>query len=172
MPKIADSINAMQVIRDTDTMVVTLNAIDRSSEKVIRTDQIEWAKVHDQCQKFLMLYGTLGFLRDRNSSIQGVINKLDAYKVTFDETLLIGNLVKERAAQGKRLSSLEAETLAKHFSKKSKHTVSITQVIAKWATLEEDQKEKILASKEVIDMMTKAAKAPQEVEGVDFDDFI
>ncbi len=104
MPKIADSINAMQVVRDTGSMVITLSAVDRASEKVVRVDEYHWSQVHASCKKFVSLYGVLGLLRDRNSGVQGVLNKLDAYKVTFDETLLIGNLVKERAASGKRLS--------------------------------------------------------------------
>ncbi len=46
------------------------------------------------------------------------------------------------------------------------------QVTAQWATLSEEQKESVLAAKEVVTMMAEAAKAPQEVEGVTFDDFI
>ncbi len=172
MPQKADSLHSMQVIRDTKSMSVTFNAIDTASEKIIRTDRFNWKDVHTGCKDFVSLYGITTLLRDRNSAIQMVLAKLEAYRETFDETLLIGNLKRERAAQGKRLTMLQTEVLAKHFSKKSKSIVSLKDVTDGWSELTEDQKTAILAQPEIITMMTKAAKAPSEAKGVTFDDFL
>lgn len=172
MPKKQDKLHLMQVVRDTDKMSVILNVVERATEKVIRTLTFLWADVHKDARKFVMLYGLLSILRDRNSQVPLVQDKLDAFLDTFNETLKIGIIKRDRVSSGKRLTDFQTEVLAKYFARKAGKPVSLKDVRDGWHDLSEDQKDTILTRKEVVAMMVAMAKKQATPVAVSFDEFL
>ena len=161
----AKATHGISVDRNTDTMTVTFKLVNKATEKVERTLQIDAKDVHENCKDFTYLYGITKILQDRESGAD-ILDKLDAYQSCFDDTLKAGILARERKSGGPTVR-VEVEALAKL----KKLTVKQTQTLL--SKYEKDDREKILTSAAVQAEVKKLAKANADEPQADaFDDLL
>jgi hypothetical protein len=160
----AKSTHHINVVRDTEAMTVTFSLVEKATEKVIDTLVLKWSDVHEDSRNAVILYGLTTFPRDRTSQNTDVLTKLAAYQTICEETIFAGLWKVEGRKQGKRLTVLQTEVLAKHYK------TTLANIEKSWKKLEESKKLEILESEAVVKLIAAATKKVQEVEDVSFDD--
>ena len=158
----AKATHGIRVTRDTKAMSIKFELVNKSTEKVDDELVLLWETVHDDAKDFCSLYGVSKILMDRCSG-EDMLDKLAAYADLFSETLQIGITEKERSKPGRRLTSIQAQALMRHYD------ASITAVQASWNKCSEEKKKQILES-EKVQALIKEIKDEAEDESLAFDD--
>ncbi len=103
--------HGISVTRNTDTMQVTFDLMNKATEKAEQTLTLDAADIHANCKDFVLLYGMTKILQDRESGTEMSL-KLDAYNECFEDTLKIGVVARARTSSGPTVR-IEVEALAK-----------------------------------------------------------
>lgn len=154
--------HGLRVSRKTDTMTVLFELVNKTTEQVEDTLQVEWADIHDGSRDDLALYGLSKFCMDRESATP-MLEKLPAFSKLLDDTLYLGVWDRPRSSSGPTVR-IEIEALAKLKGM----TVKQAQLLLR--KYEKDDQEAILTSEAVQAQLAKMK--PAEVDEDAFDDLI
>ena len=154
--------HGIRVTRNTDTMQVEFELVNKLTESVEDSLTLDWADVADNCKDFTSLYGFTKILMDRESGAN-MLDKLTAYKACFDDTLAIGVIARERKSGGPTVR-IEVEALAKLKG------ITVKQAQTLLQKYDKDDRETILASDAVTAQVAKMK--PVEVDEHAFDDLL
>ena len=156
--------HGLRVSRKTDTMTVTFELVNKATETVEDSLDIEWADVDETQQDMVSLYGLSKFCMDRESAI-AMEHKLGAFQELLDDTLYQGIWDRPRKSSGPTVK-IEIEALAKI----KKMTVKQAQTLLR--KYSKEQQEEILASKLVTSEVERMTRDQSEVSEDAFDDLL
>ena len=147
---------------DTEAMSVDVNIIERASDSVVANHSFPAEEIHESVRQQVALYGYSKLLQDRASDVDVGPDKIDAMK-DIAAQLAAGQWAKERKI-GAVVTSPEVEALARIKS------ISVPQAQAALKGYPKEQREKILANPQIVEMAKTIREEREAAEAVSLDD--